>query len=173
MKTLFSAAFVAISTSFLVACAGTGGGGAARPASDPGTTTTTGAELMPSPYGAPGDEAAQAAPAPREAAPAAQAQGEPGLGDLVCRTKTVADGTTELYLTWSEGTAKGFVRNVAPSGMVYVKPIHAERYKSMIVVDGPSEPDLASHTAVVSKSVGTGKPFMRVGDHSNAWIACE
>lgn len=168
---MFSAVFVAIGAASLVACGGRGPGGAARPASDPGTTTTTGAELMPSPYGGEGARADEAAPAPREATPAAQ--GEPGLGDLVCRTTTVADGTTELYLTWSEGSAKGFVRNVAPSGMVYVKPVRAERYKSMIVVDGPSEPDLASHTAVVSKSVGTGKPFMRLGDHASAWIACE
>ncbi len=109
-------------------------------------------------------EIAEMAPAEKDAPPA---------GDLVCRTQTLREGTTELYLTWNDGAAKGYVRNVAPSGMVYVRPVHAERYKSMIIVDGPSEPDLASHTAVVSKDTQTGKPFMRVGDHANPWTACE
>ena len=86
----------------------------------------------------------------------------------MCKTKTAGDGTTELYLAWEGTAAKGVLRTVTPSGMVYAQPVRAERHQGKIIVDEPSSTDLAVHAAVVGQHAG--KTYMRRGD---AWTACE
>jgi hypothetical protein len=113
--------------------------------------------------------AAFEAPEAREATPSSEAPAP--AGKLVCRTKTCVDGTTELYLDWNGKVATGVLRRSAPSGMVYEQPVRAERYQGTIVVDEPSNEDLASHTAMVVEQ--NGKLHMRVGAPGSTVSACE
>jgi hypothetical protein len=112
---------------------------------------------------------------PTEAAPAAEAADTavaPALpGQLVCRTKGAVDGTTEVFLEWNGNSAKGTLRRQAPSGMVYVQRVQAERADSLIIVDEPSNEDLMSHAAVIGKQ--DGKTLMRIGGAGQPWTACE
>ena len=143
-------------------------------------TTTTAADVASAPPSEATTEPAPAAPAAREsAAPqlpqnplAAEADAPaPVAGQLVCRTKSAVDGTTEVFLEWNGSSATGTVRRQAPSGMVYVQRVKAERAASLIIVDEPSNEDLMSHAAVIGKQ--DGKTLMRVGGAGAAWTACE
>lgn len=111
----------------------------------------------------------QASPAPE--ATVTPSDSELPAGKLVCRTKSGVDGTSELYLAWTGNEATGSLRRVAPSGMVYVQPVRAERTSGLIVVDGTSETDLVSHAATIRND--GGKQLMRLGDPGQAWTACE
>ena len=116
------------------------------------------------------------APVTREAAPAAEVAEADGPapappGQLVCRTKSVVDGTTEVFLEWNGSSAKGTLRREAPSGMVYVQRVQAERAASLIIVDEPSNEDLMSHAAVIGKQ--DGKTLMRIGGAGQPWTPCE
>ncbi len=132
-------------------------------------TTTTAADVA--------NEAATPAPAARESTPAienasvsessASAEAAPP-GQLVCRTKSIVDGTTELFLDWKGTSAKGTLRRSAPSGMVYVQRVEAERADSLIIVDEPDNQDLMNHAAVVGKQ--DGKTLMRT---NGTWTPCE
>ncbi|MDB5213000.1 MAG: hypothetical protein JWO86_927 [Myxococcaceae bacterium] len=131
-----------------------------------GTTTTA------------ADVSSEAAPAPaaREGAQAAHVDDEgtpaPALpGQLVCRTKSAVDGTTEVFLEWTGSSAKGTLRRQAPSGMVYVQRVKAERADSLVIVDEPDNEDLMNHAAVIGKQ--DGKTLMRIGGAGQAWTACE
>ena len=111
-------------------------------------------------------------PEPREA-PRAEAA-PPALdalpGELACRTTSIHEGTTELYLEWNGDAARGSLRTVAPSGNVTTERVRAERYKRMIVVDYPNAADLVTHAAVVGED--DGKKVMRVGGAEN-FRACD
>src|SRR5687768_17457708 len=55
-------------------------------------------------------------------APVAEREAEPPAadvpdGELVCRSKSTSEGTSELYLDWkAPGGARGTLRRIAPSG---------------------------------------------------------
>lgn len=112
-------------------------------------------------------------PSPAEAPPVAEAveASEVPAGQLACRTKSRVDGTSELYLEWNGGVAKGVLRRAAPSGMVYVQRVQAERSNGMIVADDAGETDLVVHAAVVRQE--NGKQLMRLGDGTQSWSICE
>ena len=140
-------------------------------------TTTTAADVS---SASPSEATTEAAPAAREAAPAQLAQNPlaadsevpvPAAGQLVCRTKGAVDGTTEVFLEWTGSSATGTLRRQAPSGMVYVQRVRAERADSLIIVDEPSNEDLMSHAAVIGKQ--DGKTLMRTGGPGQPWTACE
>jgi hypothetical protein len=123
-------------------------------------TTITAAELP---------TRAEPAPVAEEAPPTAPAEAPPGA--LVCKTKSAVDGTTELFLTWSGAEAKGVLRRVAPSGMAYLTAVHAQRHRSIIIVDEPNEPDLMTHAALVTTQ--GGKQLMQLGGGDHVWSTCE
>ena len=127
------------------------------------TASTTGAEM----------QSASTAAEPTSPAAAADTAnvGETPAGQLICRVKTTSDGTSELYLTWDGATATGVLRRSVPSGMVYVQRVQAERAGAMIVADVPGESDLVSHAATVRTE--NGKQYLRLGEGSRAWSACE
>jgi hypothetical protein len=164
----YSSVVFALAASAFVACA------PAKAAEATAPTTTTGAEVSSaSPEGSETARTAAPAPASREASNAAadDASQDAPRGQLVCRTKSLVDGTSELYLEWNAEGATGTLRRVAPSGMVYVQPVKAQRYKTMILVDEPSSEDLVTHAAVVASQ--NGKQHMRVGDADQRWTTCE
>ena len=101
----------------------------------------------------------------------AAAPSELPAGQLVCRTQSRVEGTSELFLDWTGETATGSLRRVAPSGMVYVQPVRAERAGGMMIVDATCETDLVVHAAIVRQD--NGKQLMRVGDGNQSWWACE
>jgi hypothetical protein len=145
--------------------------GGCSPVHTTAATTTTAADVA--------NEASMPAPAARESTPAIEnasvseseaagsAEAAPP-GQLVCRTKSIVDGTTELYLDWKGTSAKGTLRRSAPSGMVYVQRVEAERADSLIIVDEPENQDLMNHAAVVGKQ--DGKTLMRT---NGTWTPCE
>lgn len=92
-------------------------------------------------------------------------------GQLACRTKTVAEGTAELFLEWSGTSATGVLRRVAPSGEVYLQPVRAERVKGTIIADDPASSDLVVHAATIHEQ--DGKRYIRLGDYRQSWSACE
>jgi hypothetical protein len=108
-----------------------------------------------------------AAPASREAAAAPEAL----PGKLVCRTTSIQEGTTELFLDWNGTSAKGFLRHIAPSGNTTIKNVKAERYKGMIIADDTLNVDLVVHAATIAEY--EGKPHMRLGDYKQSWAKCE
>jgi hypothetical protein len=109
---------------------------------------------------------------PNDDAPAAAAEAEEFPGQLVCRTKSLTDGTAELFLDWKGATAMGTLRRVAPSGMIYVQRVQAERAGTLIVADATcGETDLVTHTAMITQQ--NGKQLMRLGDGNRPWSACE
>jgi hypothetical protein len=108
------------------------------------------------------------APAPREASAAAA---DVPAGQLVCRTKSLTEGTTELFLEWKGETASGVLRRAVPSGMVYDQRVRAERHNGAIVVDEPSATDLASHAAMVLSR--NGKQLIRLGGSDQRWLSCD
>lgn len=131
---------------FVLAVFALAGCGASRAAA-PASTTVTAAEVAPEPA------------APREFSPPAKKDPAPE-GQLVCRTQSRDDGTTELYLTWKDDKASGTLRHIAPSGFTEDQPVRAERNKSAIIVDEPNAEDLVDHAAVVGNA--NGKRMMRV-----------
>jgi hypothetical protein len=156
----YSSVVLALVASAFVACA------PARAAEATAPTTTTGAEVSSA-----SPEASEPAPAPASREASNAVDGDAPRGQLVCRTKSLVDGTSELYLEWNAEGATGTLRRVAPSGMVYVQPVKAQRYKTMILVDEPSSEDLVTHAAVVASQ--NGKQHMRVGDADQRWTTCE
>jgi hypothetical protein len=129
------------------------------------TTTITAAEV-PTAADTPATTPAAVAD---EAPPAAPAEAPPG--QLVCKTKSTVDGTTELFLEWSGAEAKGVLRRVAPSGMAYLTPVRAQRHRSVIIVDEPNELDLMTHAALVATQ--GGKQLMQLGGGDHVWSTCE
>jgi hypothetical protein len=107
-------------------------------------------------------------PSSREAEETAAAIRE---GELVCRAKTQLEGTVELYLDWKNGSAKGIVRRVAPSGEVHITKVNAEKYKEAIIADDPRSQDLVVHAAMVQ--MHNGKNHIRLGDWHQAWTPCQ
>jgi len=89
----------------------------------------------------------------------------------VCRTKTSAEGTTELFLDWNGAAAKGVLRRTAPSGNVTLTNVRAERYNGQIIADDTQSTDLVVHAAAVREQ--GGKRLIRLGDWKQAWSACE
>ena len=138
---------------------------ACSPVHTTAATTTTAADVA--------NATPSEVPAPREAAPAAEAEAPaPALpGQLVCRAKSVVDGTTEVFLEWNGKSATGTLRREAPSGMVYVQRVQAERADSLIIVDEPGNEDLMSHAAVIGKQ--DGKTLIRIGGAGQPWTPCE
>ena len=138
---------------------------ACSPVHTTAATTTTAADVA--------NATPSEVPAPREAAPAAEADvPAPALpGQLVCRAKSVVDGTTEVFLEWNGKSATGTLRREAPSGMVYVQRVQAERADSLIIVDEPGNEDLMSHAAVIGKQ--DGKTLIRIGGAGQPWTPCE
>lgn len=98
----------------------------------------------------------------------ASATGSPD--GLVCRAKSSSEGTYELVLHWQGSTAKGALRQIAPSGNVTEQTVRAERQGSTIIADSIWEKDLAVHAAIVAEK--SGKKYMRAGT-DGAWRACE
>lgn len=109
-----------------------------------------------------------AAPASREATPAAA---DASFGSLVCRTKSIQEGTTELYLSWDGPSARGVLRRIAPSGNETVQNVKAERFKGLIIADDTMTVDLVVHAATIAQH--EGKPHIRLGDWKQPWAACE
>jgi hypothetical protein len=131
------------------------------------STTITAAEI---PTGTePAPQAAAPVAVADEAPPAAAPEAPPG--QLVCKTKSAVDGTTELFLAWSGAEAKGVLRRVAPSGMAYLTPVRAQRHRSIIIVDEPNELDLMTHAALVTTQ--GGKQLMQLGGGDHVWSTCE
>lgn len=148
----------AASISSIVACS---------PVHSTGATTTTAADVA---NATPAE--VPAAPTPRESAPEADVAAAPApAGQLVCRAKSVVDGTTEVFLEWTGHSATGTLRHEVPSGMVYVQRVQAERADSLIIVDEPGNEDLMSHAAVIGKQ--DGKTLMRIGGAGKPWMPCE
>lgn len=103
-------------------------------------------------------------------APAGEVGTLPPLpGELVCRAKS-SEGTAELALEWQGAEAKGLLRRVTPSGMVYVDKVRAEKAGALIVADEPSSTDLAVHAATVREH--DGGYVMRLGDWTRPWLRC-
>jgi hypothetical protein len=100
----------------------------------------------------------------------AQASATASSDALVCRAKSASDGTYELVLSWEGNSAKGSLRQIAPSGNVTTQRIRAERQGSLIVADDIWEKDLVAHAAVVQEQ--GGKRYMRAGNE-RTWLACE
>lgn len=150
-----SAIFLAISLG-LVACA-----------PPRASTTTVNAAAVPSSEAAePSAASATAEPAPQAAKEAPPPALDAPPGQLVCKTTRPLEGTTELYLEWSGGEAKGTLRTIAPSGLVHEQKVQAERYQGRIIVDDLGSTDLAVHAAVVK---GERILFETATD----WAACE
>jgi hypothetical protein len=122
------------------------------------STTTTAADL-PSP-------SRSDAPSTREAADADGPEGQ-----LACKSRSMAEGKAELYLDWNGSSARGTLRREAPSGMVSVQNIRAERYKGMVIADDTLSTDLVVHAATLREH--NGKKYIRLGDYKQAWLACE
>lgn len=108
---------------------------------------------------------------PREAVLEASSPAPPPAGQLVCRTKSLVDGTTELYLEWNGDVAKGALHRVAPSGMVYDQRVQAERGRGLVIVDEPGNMDLVTHLAIIAPQ--NGKQHIRLGDAQQPWSVCE
>jgi hypothetical protein len=149
----------------------------------PATTTVTSAEVDSSPAtekaASPSATAPEAAPS-SDSTPSTSAastdstsapEAEAPAGQLVCKAKGTDGVIAELYLEWKGTMATGTIRRTAPSGMLYLDPIRAERYNSTIVVDTPNNDDLASHAALVASK--DGRQYMRVGDVGQPWLRCE
>jgi hypothetical protein len=116
------------------------------------------------------DVPAPAVPVEREATAEPTAPAPEALpGVLACRTKNDIGETAELWLEWDGKSAKGTIRRVAPSGMVYLQRVEAERYKNQIIADDPNVVDLAIHAAWIGEK--DGKQYMRIGDQP--FLACE
>ncbi len=105
--------------------------------------------------------------------PASRELDDPAMpaGSLVCRAKTTFEGNVELYLEWKNGTAKGILRRVAPSGDVHVQRVTAEHYKGAIIADDVASTDLVVHAAMVQAH--HNKPHIRLGDWRQPWAPCE
>lgn len=112
-----------------------------------------------------------AEPAPETTAAPALPSSEAPPGELACRATTPEHGTSELYLSWEGGEAKGVLRRVAPSGERHVQKVHAERLDGMIIADDPHEKDLTKHAAMVRPI--KGKAHIRLGEGEARWTACE
>lgn len=143
----------------LVACA-------ARPAEPPRAAE---AEAAPTAQ-EPAAEGASTTPAglPAAAAAPVAADDDRPAGELVCRGVSEEGGATELFLDWKGGEADGTLREVAPSGMVHEKKVHAERQQGLVVADDIYEKDLVTHAAIVAER--GGKKLMKV---DNAWVRCQ
>ncbi|MDB4936803.1 MAG: hypothetical protein JWP87_3775 [Labilithrix sp.] len=163
MRTVYFSSAIAIVALATQACAS---GGAGAPAAHPAAEVSTTAGEVSTTERSP----SEATPAAREAA-GVEGAASNEAGQLTCRTKSVLDGTSELYLEWNGETAKGVLRRVAPSGMVYVERVRAERFKGAIIADPPESIDLVDHVAVVGSQ--NGKQFMRVGNAQQPWVACD
>jgi hypothetical protein len=178
---------IALGAGALVGCARPNSAPAASPeatdatdASETTNTTVTSADVAtPAPREAAASSPSTASPAepaePADAADTAADTAAPALaplpGQLACRTKTDEGMTAELSLEWSGESAKGVLRTVAPSGMVYEQRVQAQKYKGRIIADDPRSTDLASHAAsVVTRD---GKRYMRLGGPSERWSACD
>ncbi len=133
-----------------------------------GTTTVTSADAPASEKSAPSSISSSPAAETKEAS---ETNSTPAPeGDLVCRAVT-NDGTTELYLKWNDGEAKGTVRSIAPSGNVYDQRVVAQRYKGRIIADEPGNQDLVKHAAVISEE--NGKMRIRIEDMGSVkWLDC-
>lgn len=126
-----------------------------------GNTTTTAADVE-----APASAEGGLAPVAREASyPSVLA------GTLVCRTKSASDGMIELYVDAPGDVAKGTLRRVAPSGIVYLRAVRTERYKGTVYADEPSQTDLVAHAAVVAHD--GDKLYMKAGDAKALWHPCQ
>jgi hypothetical protein len=155
---MWASLVVSFAAAGLVACG---------PAHTAPVTLTASDVGVPAEREAPAPAPAQAAAAPRSEAPAL-----PALpGQLACKTKGNSDGTTELALEWNGDSAKGTLRRVAPSGMVYVQHVRAQRADGMIIVDDPNESDLAVHAATLVDR--GGKKHLQIGDWKQPWQACQ
>jgi hypothetical protein len=174
---------IALGAGALVGCARPNSAPPASPeapdateASDPtettNTTVTSADVATPAPREAAASSPSPAEPAaPADAADTAAPALDPLPGQLACRTKTDEGMTAELSLEWSGESAKGVLRTVAPSGMVYEQRVRAQKYEGRIIADDPRSTDLASHAAsVVSHD---GKRYMRLGGPNERWSACD
>ena len=123
------------------------------------------------PPSAPSDVATSADALPQAERKPSETPADAPPGELACRATSPVDGTSELFLVWEEGAAKGVLRKVAPSGEKSAQKVRAERYDGMIVADDPHEEDLTVHAALVRPI--KGKAHMRVGGSDQPWAACE
>lgn len=116
-----------------------------------------------------GEVAQASAPPAPAAAPPATPELPADAGKLVCRAARADIGTVELYLTWTNGTAKGLLRTTAPSGNVTQVRVGAESSQGVIVVDDLLSGDLVEHAAVVRNHVG--KRLLRLNG-AGSWLTC-
>ncbi len=123
-------------------------------------TTTVNAAAVPT---EPPAAVKEAAPASVDDKPARQNP----PGELVCAATRQLSGTTELWLEWSGGEAKGTLRTIAPSGMVHEQKVRAERYEGKVIVDDINSTDLAVHTAVLADK------RILLGDSNPGWASCD
>jgi hypothetical protein len=146
----------ALALSALGACA------PSRPATTATSASTTTAASLDSP--------AAPAAAPSTAAEAPPQEEPTPPGELVCSTKA-GGHLLQLFLQWDGTTAKGTLRDEAPSGMVRHQHVKAERYKERIIVDEPESTDLVAHMATVLDT--GGKRRIQLGDWNQPWSTCE
>lgn len=93
----------------------------------------------------------------------------PEDGKLVCHATRPDRGSYELYLKWTNGTAKGVLRDIAPSGNVTKTNVGADSHGGITVVDELFNGDLAEHIAIVKND--DGKRLMRVNG-AGPWLVC-
>lgn len=104
-----------------------------------------------------------------KAAPVPVTTDVPEDGKLVCHAARADRGSYELYLKWTNGTAKGVLRDIAPSGNVTTTNVGADSHGGVTVVDELFNGDLAEHAAIVKNH--DGKRLMRVNG-TGAWLVC-
>lgn len=104
-----------------------------------------------------------------KAAPVPVTTDVPEDGKLVCHATRPDRGSYELYLKWTNGTAKGVLRDIAPSGNVTTTNVGADSHGGVTVVDELFNGDLAEHAAIVKNQ--DGKRLMRVNG-AGAWLVC-
>ena len=105
-------------------------------------------------------------PAPKDNAPPPMPE---DAGKLACRAASRDEGTTELYLKWENGSAKGVLRTTAPSGNVTMLNVGADSHNGVTVVDDVLTGDLVEHAAVVKSQ--DGKRVIHLHGAS-AWLTC-
>jgi hypothetical protein len=127
-------------------------------ASHPSSTTVTAAEMP------------KAAPSASKDSGKSVAEPAPE-GQLVCRSQSRDEGTTELYLQWSGDSAKGTLRRISLSGMVSDTHVQAQRMKNSIIADDINASDLVVHAATVGKH--DGKQYIRLGESKQNWTVCQ
>ena len=92
------------------------------------------------------------------------------MGSLECRAHGGGQ-TTELYLDWQQNIAKGSLRVITVGGGVTTKPVEAELYKGLVLVDPAGSPPPV--TGKVATMQTDPKKTLQLGDYKQPWCACD